>query len=82
MAKDFERMEDSNLSGNQSIHEVSNPSRRQYLQTLAWLAGTGQPVARDERQEKGQAGCGFAVEFPGFAAEPGRLCASAAGLQF
>ncbi len=28
MAKDFERMEDSNRSTNPSIHEVSDPARR------------------------------------------------------
>ena len=31
MAKDFERMEDSNRSANPSIHEISNPSRRVVL---------------------------------------------------
>ena len=42
MAKDFETMEDSNRSANPSIHQVSNPARRQYLQTAAWLALVGQ----------------------------------------
>ena len=37
MAKDFEKMEDSNLSINSSIHEVSNPQRRQFVQVLAWM---------------------------------------------
>ena len=31
MAKDFERMEDSNSSDNPSIHEISDPSRRVVL---------------------------------------------------
>lgn len=31
MAKDFERMEDSNRSANPSIHEVSDPARRVVL---------------------------------------------------
>jgi hypothetical protein len=31
MAKDFERMEDSNHSANPSIHEVSDPARRVFL---------------------------------------------------
>ena len=31
MPKDFSTMEDSNRSSNPSIHEVSNPSRRQIL---------------------------------------------------
>jgi len=31
MAKDFSTMEDSNRSGNRSIHEVSDPARRQVL---------------------------------------------------
>ncbi len=49
MAKDFGTMEDSNRSGNPSIHEVSDPARRVWLQgglgALAasvfapWLAG-------------------------------------------
>ena len=32
MAKEFESMEDSNRSGNASVHEVSDPARRQWLQ--------------------------------------------------
>ncbi len=40
MAKDFDAMEDSNRSGNPSIHEVSDPARRLVLQGgLAALAG-------------------------------------------
>ncbi len=31
MAKDFDRMEDSNRSSNSSIHQVSDPARRQWL---------------------------------------------------
>jgi len=31
MPKDFSTMEDSNRSSNPSIHEVSNPARRQIL---------------------------------------------------
>lgn len=31
MAKDFERMEDSNRSASPSIHEISDPSRRVVL---------------------------------------------------
>lgn len=39
MAKDFTTLEDSNRSTNPSIHEVSNPERRQWLQgSTAWLA--------------------------------------------
>ncbi len=49
MAKDFSQMEDSNRSSNQSIHEISDPSRRLLLRgglkvalggLLAPLAGT------------------------------------------
>jgi hypothetical protein len=32
MAKDYEWMEDSNRSANPSIHEVSDPARRVFLQ--------------------------------------------------
>jgi len=32
MAKEFESMEDSNRSANASVHEVSDPARRQWLQ--------------------------------------------------
>lgn len=40
MAKDFDAMEDSNRSGNPSIHEVSDPARRIWVQGgLAALAG-------------------------------------------
>lgn len=40
MAKDFDAMEDSNRSANRSIHEVSDPSRRVWLQGgMAALAG-------------------------------------------
>ena len=31
MAKDFDRMEDSNRSSNASVHEVSDPARRVML---------------------------------------------------
>jgi hypothetical protein len=41
MAKDFDSMEDSNRSSNPSIHQVSDPSRRQWLRAgaggAAWL---------------------------------------------
>jgi uncharacterized protein len=40
MAKDFSRMEDSNRSGNRTIHEVSDPKRRVMLQ-----GGLGAAVA-------------------------------------
>ncbi|MBX3606644.1 MAG: PhoX family phosphatase [Piscinibacter sp.] len=41
MAKDFDAMEDSNRSGNPSIHEVSDPARRIWVQGgLAALAGS------------------------------------------
>jgi secreted PhoX family phosphatase len=40
MAKDFETMEDSNRSGNPSIHDVSDPARRVLLRT-----GVGAAVA-------------------------------------
>jgi secreted PhoX family phosphatase len=41
MAKDFVTMEDSNRSGNPSIHEVSDPARRVWVQGgLAALAGS------------------------------------------
>jgi secreted PhoX family phosphatase len=40
MAKDFDTMEDSNRSANPSIHEVSDPARRVWIQSgLAMLAG-------------------------------------------
>ncbi len=38
MAKDFDTMEDSNRSGNTSIHQVSDPSKRISLQLLAGLS--------------------------------------------
>ena len=38
MAKDFAQMEDSNASHNASIHQVSDPAKRQSLQLGAWLA--------------------------------------------
>lgn len=46
MAKDFSQMEDSNASDNASIHDVSDPSRRQLVKgslgaALAGLFGTG-----------------------------------------
>jgi len=37
MAKDFTQMEDSNPSANPSIHQVSDPAKRQTLQLAAWL---------------------------------------------
>ncbi len=37
MAKDFAQMEDSNPSANPSIHQVSDPAKRQTLQAAAWL---------------------------------------------
>ncbi len=37
MAKDFSQMEDSNPSANPSIHQVSDPAKRQTLQLAAWL---------------------------------------------
>jgi uncharacterized protein len=40
MAKDFNAMEDSNMSSNSSIHDVSNPARRTILQGSA-IAGVG-----------------------------------------
>lgn len=45
MAKDFDLMEDSNRSGNPSIHEVSDPARRIVLRLggagMAWLGAAG-----------------------------------------
>jgi len=41
MAKDFSTLEDSNRSANPSIHEVSDPARRQWLQGSAVLATLG-----------------------------------------
>ena len=41
MPKDFSTMEDSNRSSNPSIHEVSDPARRQWLQGGLSLAVTG-----------------------------------------
>ncbi len=38
MAKDHSQMEDSNTSGNPSIHEVSDPGRRTLLQGAGWAA--------------------------------------------
>lgn len=37
MAKDFSQMENSNGSSNPSIHQVSDPAKRQTLQWAAWL---------------------------------------------
>jgi len=55
MAKDFERMEDSNRSANPSIHEISDPSRRVVLlggigaltvgALAPWLAGRAAAAA-------------------------------------
>jgi uncharacterized protein len=41
MAKDFAEMEDSNRSGNPSIHEVSDPARRVWLRGSAAMAAAG-----------------------------------------
>jgi uncharacterized protein len=38
MAKDFDAMEDSNRSGNPSIHEVSDPTRRHFLHGASLLS--------------------------------------------
>ena len=53
MAKDFDTMEDSNRSANPSIHEVSDPARRQWLKLPLgaaaaamfgpWVAGCAAP---------------------------------------
>lgn len=40
MAKDFDSMEDSNRSSNPSIHDVSDPARRQWLRAGAAGAGS------------------------------------------
>ena len=50
MGKDYSSMEDSNRSGNPSIHEVSAPRRRQVLQggLGAALAGLLAPLADQE----------------------------------
>jgi len=47
MAKDFNTMEDSNPSGNPTLHEVSDPARRLYLQAAggAWLTSLLAPLA-------------------------------------
>jgi len=41
MAKDFSTMEDSNRSSNPSIHEVSDPARRQVLRGGLGMTLTG-----------------------------------------
>lgn len=41
MAKDFERMEDSNRSANPTIHEVSDPARRIFVRGGLAAAATG-----------------------------------------
>jgi uncharacterized protein len=41
MAKDFTTMENSNVSNNPSIHQVSNPKRRVLLQAGAAVSGMG-----------------------------------------
>ena len=38
MAKDFDKMEDSNRSDNPSIHEVSDPAKRRFVSALAWMS--------------------------------------------
>ena len=47
MAKDFSQMEHSNGSSNNSIHQVSDPAKRQTLQLAAWLGllGSLSPLA-------------------------------------
>ena len=61
MAKDFERMEDSNRSANPSIHEVSDPARRVLLlggigaltvgALAPWLAGRAAAAPAGGRSE-------------------------------
>jgi secreted PhoX family phosphatase len=41
MAKDFSKMEHSNRSSNLSIHQVSDPAKRQTLHLAAWLGLLG-----------------------------------------
>jgi len=60
MAKDFERMEDSNRSANPSIHEISDPGRRVFLlggigalvvgALAPWLAGCSGRAGRGEHR--------------------------------
>ena len=65
MAKDFDQMEDSNLSANPNIHEVSNPARRQYLQTMTWLALLGQvnPLLAMGAKRQGKPGAASRLNF-------------------
>ena len=59
MAKDFSAMEDSNRSGNQSIHEVSLPTRRRLLQGS--LAGTVSSLLAPLSGVAALAGCATSV---------------------
>jgi secreted PhoX family phosphatase len=54
MAKDFSQMEDSNASRNTSIHQVSDPAKRQTLQLAAWLGllGSLSPLAVQAKASK------------------------------
>ncbi len=63
MAKDFSQMEDSNRSSNPSIHDVSDPARRQVLRGsgAAALAGLLGPLAA------GLTGCAAALGLRGSA---------------
>lgn len=67
MAKDFETMEDSNRSANPSIHDVSNPARRQYLQTATWLAlfGSFHPLSVMGAQGENEANKTSRLNFQG-----------------
>lgn len=69
MGKDFSRMEDSNTSGNPSIHEVSDPVRRILLQGAGWSAWAAllQPLAACSNLGlKAPGGIGFEAIPPGF----------------
>jgi secreted PhoX family phosphatase len=59
VAKDFSAMEDSNRSGNQSIHEVSLPTRRRLLQGS--LAGTVSSLLAPLSGVAALAGCATGV---------------------
>jgi len=66
MAKDFERMEDSNRSANPSVHELSDPQRRVLLSSALGL-GVGGLLAPLGASAASPAGLGRSI---GFASVP------------